>query len=681
MRDAASSPAAQQAVLALDMVEDVLLQVKRLPGRVDRRAIVSSLEAAIAALHRVADSGLNEPDHFDRIDAARACAAQAADTVFARDPGPVGSGLKARLDAVERALEHAREAAIDAAVVADRGKLEARAREPVPAPRPFRVSRGVPELHALERDLIRARVDTAAPSDFVFHESDVPDAASQDQGLPDDEQPSVAEDFDDEPEPELAPVDAVKRLTVLGERRADRCLDPLAKSGYEGEIDQLRRLSRDCIEEIGAMSNLRRLRDGERYRRSALLRFEQRMLDALDALVVLGEPFVVGGTGGRALERFDVIDTVVAYGRDALAAEPGRAFARTFALGCIAGDDAVRATVLALKQSHPYTYAAQRQALSLASNDAIVPAMRRLCGDRQPQLVALAVDVLAARALAGGGEIDLGTVAPLLEHPHASVRAAAARSLIACDRAGALPHLIDVCEREVEDDVLLMAYRSLVLLGHGRGVALTRQRLEEERDAAGQLAPHTRVALMQLLALCGEARDAELLAALYEGDPAESLALGFHGGVGLVAPLLARLDAGGSGFTRQRRGAARALWRITGAERQRERPSAQHDDYDLHDDHRGWTAWWQEHGERFDPALRHRFGQLHHPGSAARELRGENVPTDIRRMCADELAIALGRRPIPTGALVAQQEALLDAHAPALEAVTTGGRWPQLADA
>ena len=68
--------------------------------------------------------------------------------------------------------------------------------------------------------------------------------------------------------------------------------------------------------------------------------FERRLLENLDALVALGQPV--------AARSVDVLAAAQRYAAEAVVADPMRAFARSFVLCCVEGEDTVRAAALAL---------------------------------------------------------------------------------------------------------------------------------------------------------------------------------------------------------------------------------------------------------------------------------------------------------------------------------------------
>lgn len=667
------SPAVRQARLARDVVEEILLGVKMLPRRVDRPKIVQAFESTLIALTDLAASSLDKSDHLDLLTEARGRLAGARAVLASHDEGTRVTTMLERLRAVERALELSREATIDALVFVQSDVLNAelarRGLERLPEPEAFGVSFGVPRLFALERDALRANVDVAAPSHYIFDEEL---GAIHDPG-------DTTEAFDSriELDPEEDTLDhdddaVVRRLTLLG---GDDLEHPGMVSGVAGELAHLERIARDCMEEIGMLSNMRRLRDHERFRWPAIQRFEQRILNDLDALLAMATPFYSCVGHEARVRGVDVLDAVLRYSRDSPAIHEGRAFARAFVLGCVAGEDTVRALVLALKQSHPQTHAAQARALSIAKNPAIDAAMRALTTDEDPRLVALALDVLDARA-----DGDTVTALQLLEHPHPDIRARAARALgTSRDRDAALAALQPTLDEEIEDQVWVAAVEAAIMLRSAEGVRLARERLAEALEEPEILGAATRTRLMQVLAVTGGAQDGELLAELYLGDRDAATALGFAGHVQHVDVLLDAISPptvfAGPG---QLAAAADALVRITGAPMQRVRHDGDRDFYDVHTDHERWNAWWDDNRKRFDPKLRYRFGEPWSPIATIDELLRDEVPHGLRKLLALELDLTLGRRTIHLSHLAAAQERSLGRARASLGDDFEPGAWPRL---
>jgi hypothetical protein len=368
-----------------------------------------------------------------------------------------------------------------------------------------------------------------------------------------------------------------------------------------------------------------------------------------------------------------VVAFALRVGREALATDTTRAFARTFAVGCVAGEDTARAAVLALKRSHPYTYRAQSEALALASNPAVARALVRMCGEDDRRLIGTALDVLIAR-----GEVDIGVVAPLLGHVDSGVRERAAKLLaLAEQRVGAAQLLSAALRREVEDDVTVAAAESLVLLGAEEGLEWARERLAEEIEDPGSMRRDLRVRLMMLLGIAGRAEDWETLATLFIGLKNQAAALGFHGHVALVEQLIAALEGGPDARAHlgaaEMKEAALALWRITGADLHVRSDGRIVDAYDLETSHAGWRAWWQAAKDRFDPKMRYRFGEPFCGLHSVAELERDGVPMNLRQNCATELGVLLRAPPLRLTDYARRQRDTIAAQRADVEAAMAAG--------
>ncbi len=655
--DAAVAPAVRAARVARDVVDDVLLQLGRLGGRFDRRALLEGLESARAALDVLERSALDDADHLDCHEVARQRLAACIETVDAADVGD-GERLSRRLLSVERSIERARSAAIDALVAGQSSRLHADRRGIVSADadaeNPFGASVGVPRLFTLPRAPAATHIDKAIPEDFV------PRTFEDDERAPDpDDEELLAsllaaadegqrDALADEPELE---VDPDKRLELILDGPSG---DPARAGGLDGELAQLRRMARDCLEDIGAVANLRRLEPTERFDWAAMERFERRMGASLDALVSLGTPFFSASAKGARHLGLDVVEQALTYGRDAVTADPGRCYARTFVLGSLAGEDTPRAAILALKQSPRYTHRAQTQALSLSANPAVDGALLQLCHDSDSDMVRVALDALYARKTG-----DFATFVTLVEHVDDTIRARALRGLgLVAERDVALELLAGRLIEETSDLVKAAAAEAMTLLGHARGVAYASERLGDEAEEPGGLPSEVRLRLMMLLGTAGREEDFRVLGHVFRGNPGEALALGLHGHFALAELLFdcltseePRLLLGPS----QRTEVAEALIRITGA------PLLvnETDRYSARADAAAWFAWWREFADELDVERRYRWGKLWSPLAAVQELEADDVPHHVRQACALELAVSLGERPMMLHTFALSQRAEL----------------------
>ena len=633
---AQQSPAARQAAIARDVLERVMLDIKRMPGSIDRRLVADVMEEAMGRLVRIVDQPMHAPDHLDRLGLAQRDVKRARQVVEDQVAGTTGERYVRSMRGVEAALAAAREATIEAVVATQND-----ASIPTFVREPFGGSLGSPRLHHIDRDPLQTLVDTEAIRAMEHHVVD--DAAASEprddeDGLELSDEVDALRPEDDEEDPDFMrvplplEVDADKRLQMLAKPSSE--LDTTV-AGIDGEIAQARRIVRDCLEEIGNLGNLRILKAHERFGVN-VLGFEQRLLNDLDAVIALSHPFYLLSGNQARFRGLDVLTEVLAYSRGAFTADPVRTFARAFVLSCVEGQDAVRAAILGLKQSHPLTHRAQTQAFSLGTNPGIVPAMKRLCADDDGAMVRVGLDVLLLR-----NEVDFAIAVPLLEHPRDAVRARAARCLGLVDETqAATSQLNALLETEIEDEVIVAAVESLVLLGSPDGLPHVRERLAEELEDPGMLTEPARKDLMDVLALCGGRKDAELLAAHMQLAPLTAEALGWHGHIGHVEPLIEMLKTPRhSGDRRKHEIVSRALHRITGAELQEPRMQTELDFYAVTIDAPMWELWWREHQDQFQADVRYRFGQPYTAMSTLLELQRDDVPMGYRERCARELAI------------------------------------------
>lgn len=400
--------------------------------------------------------------------------------------------------------------------------------------------------------------------------------------------------------------------------------------GAPGETAMLRRLARELMEEVGTLGGLCSPCIARAWSRG-IVAFEDRLLAAFDALVALSRPIV--SIDGAELH-FDVLGELLAYSSDTDIPDPVRAFARTFVLSCVEGEDCVRAALVFMRQAHSATYPAHRDALMLGSNPLIGSAMHRLCEDGSGPLVRVALDVLNARR-----EATIPVLVPLFEHPDAGVRLRAVRCLAVCgERNAAISMLAHVVFDETDSRIVAAAMRALVRRGEPYGLESARRVLRDNRIEHEELHSDARLELLGLLGIAGNASDGPTLQAALAYRPREAEALGWHGSADHVEPLLAALQAAEStpGKTLFCAGITRALVRITGAELLDAMGNPRLDSS-------AWKAWWAQNQTRFTSALRYRFGRPYLPSATLDEIGTEGVTTADRESCVVEIdAITAG---------------------------------------
>ena len=538
-----------------DVIEQVVLDLPSLPPRVNRAPLVALLERALGLAAQAAGCSADDPDHLALTSAASTALVGAASVLQLAASRQDAAPLLDRLRSAQRALEVYRREALEA--------MDA-SRPPRPGAPParLRASVGVPALHRLDRRPLAPRARFTA-------------AAGDDHG------------------------------DAEHEGRRVRSEEPSAVL----LLDQLRRLAQDCFAELGELGNLRAPSEEVPWS-PELARFEARLLADLDAVAALGQRVIFDGEPALQL---DVLDELLAFADDELCPDPGRAFARAFILGCVEGDDAARAAVLALRQSDPLTHDAQRSALALASSPCLAPALEGLVLDRDPALATLALDVLRARR-----EGDTALAAVLLAHPEPRARRSAALFLGASREGNsAVALLLAALDVELDGTAFGGAVESLIRLGRRAGLTAARARLQGDVDV-GEGSPANgpgHVVLLRVLALAGGPGDAALLLRAFAAAPSEAITdlLGWHGHPGSVDPLsraLTEACAGPDGGERPRALAeaiALAIHRITGAE---VTPTAE--------GARAFAAWWSEHRDQLGSEAERRIDG----GRPARYRRG-----------------------------------------------------------
>ena len=660
------SPAARLAAVARDVVEEVLLSVRRLPRTIDRPRIVSALEAALGALHMLSQSALRDPDHIDRLAAAQEHVTQSRKRIEEHDASKQIDRLVARIRGVERALESTRDDTIGAIVRDQQGALDGADNLSVKnEERPFSVSGGAPEAFEWTRPPMRIHADVLAPGSAVFDERNEA-AVLADPANTTSESFTGGVGFAEDDDEIIDGPDVVRRLEVLGGRHFEHAE---MATGAKGEVAQLKRIARDCFEELGAMWTVRQRLGNERFAWKPTVAFEARMLRSLDALIALGTVGHSVDTGQKLM--FDVLEETIAWSNDGPTTDAHRSFVRAFVLGNVEGEDTARALVAALKQSTPYTYNAQRDAMGLSTNKAVAKLARRLVHDDETALVSIALDVLLALDIDDEADALL-----LLDHPRSGVRCRAAALLSWGPRKVALGALAEHMSHEVDDDVVLAAAEAMTRQGSDVGTVHARRLLTDELDDPHNLFPPLRARLMQLLAVAGGAEDGGLLDAHFDGSPEHCLALGAHGHIGHVDTLLQAISPELASYSspNQRHNAAAALLRITGAPLSEERAGHVSDQYVVRSDSQLWTEWWHANRANFEPNKRYRFGKAYDGRQTTEELSREEVPLDVRRILSFELNTLLGKRALNTGDYAAQQVSQLrSAHDEIVAAVDEGG--------
>ncbi len=281
-----------------------------------------------------------------------------------------------------------------------------------------------------------------------------------------------------------------------------------------GELAQLQAIARDCFEDIGSLSNLRRLYDHEPWIDAA--KFEQRLLDNLDAVVSLDLPI------DPAAPRLGLAEALFAYATEWTIPDYGRTFALAFTLCCLDSETAMRWVILALRRSHPRTFPAFVDAFVLGSNPAIDRALAELCRSDESALVEVALEAMTRR-----GRPDMASVVLVLMRPSVSL---AAKSIALATRlppASAMPLLTRLLDN-TNPLIAAHAASALLTLGEARGSKHLRAFLQQDRHNEPQHRLARQVAF-ESLCLLGSSFDRSLLAVEATAVPENVPWLGWHG--------------------------------------------------------------------------------------------------------------------------------------------------------
>jgi hypothetical protein len=652
------SPGVSAAIGARNAVDEALLAIPSIPLEMDRAAIGDRLLRAVQCAYAVIDSDVLAPVHHDGLTEAAALVREArAMLVRAGDPR--------RAAALREALEHLDFAGatldVGALAVAQiqftrRSELRVAAggAEP-PQPRPFRVSIGLPVLHAFARRPLVPDVslDPVVP---IAAEASPPRPVKRPETI-DALEAFAAAARSGELQRELARVDL--RAPPAGE---DEPL-PLPYEPAIEEAEMLRRLARDCLEDIAAHRDLRKPNAIETWLDQRP--FEQRLLDNIDCFAALGAP---------------ALPLVSLFFAEAKAPDPGRAFALALALGSIEGRDTIDAAVATLEHSEPETYPGWTEGFWLAPSPAIDGAMADLCTSSRPELVALALDVLFARG-AAHDEVISG----LLARAEPEIARRVTRALAtALPRRDAMELLELRCDT-ADDHAFFEAIVALLRRGHGGAL----DRLRAAVDVSSR-----RSAALALLCFVGRPSDGARLLAAAISEPSATLVrgLGRFGHVDAVEVLIGLLSHEDPEIAGA---AAESLDLITGAgmretieepweielppeaEEMGSLPVPTRKVDKLVADPARWSAWIAEHGERFERDVKYRGGAPFVPLMIVGELSSKLTPPERRFDAARELELVTGVRSCfsPDDWVVRQEAQLADLRERVAALHATPGAW------
>lgn len=661
-----TGPGHAAARLGRASIEEALFALPRIPVALPREDLRDRLLRAIHCLYGALDADVIALAHLDGLTEAGAMARESrAILERAGDPAAL-EALRltiAHLSEAEAALLRGADAVREIQLERRTEIVSGAAQGPLPA-RPLRASVGLPQLHAPARLRILPHV-----------------SVDPDPPLP---EPAAA------PPPPPAP--APRTFAELEAFAADAASGTLARRLMGGdapappapveeapyapfepaveEVQVLRDLARDCLEDIAAGRSLRKRNALESWLDQGP--FEQRLLENIDAFAALG--------GG-------VLPQVSLFHTEARAPDPERAFAVALTLGCIEGSDTVGAAVMTLKQSPPEEHPGWIEGLSLAPSPAIDAAMADLCAAKRPELVALALDVLHAR-----GAISAEALAPALSRPEPAIRVRAARALArALPSREAIPLLEEMLAEPADDQLFLAAAEALLCRGHARALSALRALVTE---GAGPRSPRQEGAL-GLLCMAGRATDVDLLIAAVSAQPTARLlrGLGRFGHVESLPALLAHLHHLDAELVAA---AAEALERITGAGLREiieepwevELPPEAADAVGalpipmrkverVITDPERWSAWLTGNARRFDGRLKYRAGVPFTPLQIVAELEAPATPLEAREEATLELALVTGLRFgfSPSDWVAQQQRALTELRVRVGSLSVAAGAW------
>lgn len=597
-------------------LEAVLLGLRELPWGAPRASLAQAIEPLLADLSVLAGLDPEIETYFPTIDRVLVGLRGLAEA-FA----PMGESLpvsRARelVGSCDRALRALREASIDALV-------------------------------ALSDRRLRAASDAAGAPARTFQASVTEPAKSVALEGP----PRVLVDLS----PERDPDDELDAEDALDEVEEDLLSRGPARSPEEALVlEHLRAFCRDCLGDLASLGSLREPLPEMPW--LVAEPFEERLLANLDALHALAaEP--------RALpEAFNVYEEVQRWAREAPVVDRGRELARALVFAGTAGEHALRAVLLTLKQAPPEVHGAYRDGFALSHHPAVPGLMRELLAESDTRLSLLALDVLSALH-----DVGVTEAAPLASHRDAGVRIAAARALgLSPDRPAAIELLRDCLEDEEDPMVAIAFARSLLRHRRPEGLDWARRALEAE-DIDEH--PARRLGCLELVALAGGPMDEESALAALGLSPRDARLAGMFGSAAMVPELIDSLGA--ANRLRRNTGpwvhplevaAAAALERITGAGLRDESESVV--DYDQRAEPplaaEVWSAWWRQNEALVPKGRKLRFGRPWEPRLTVSELAGPSR-TEVRADLAFELAIATGEDRFDPNDWVARQRAELAA--------------------
>lgn len=578
----ATSPAHAPARAARKRIEFIASSLRDNPAPFDRQAVADRLARAIRALYAVLDTSVEAPAHSDGLTECVRVLGEAKGLLL-----PFGITV---LDDVIAMVARAGDEVVDV-MLARRGDPRSVHSARLVPERPFQASIALPRLHALARSPISPPLDMSA---------NVPIDAPKAKKLPPAKPKTLAElraAKNAPPEPEAPPpVEAPAPAPA-----------PLVVD--DGEV--LRRIARDCLEDVAGLRMLRHPVPTETWADQAP--FEQRLLDNVDAFVALGQA---------------ALRAVTLFHADAPAPDPSRGFAVALTLGCIEGTDTTDVAIATMRQAPPEEMPGFAEGFILAPSPAIDVELAALLDAPNPALAGVALDVLGAR-----GSLPPDAPERILPRGDAALDAKLALALgRALPKTKALTVLANLADDGKHDAILPLVWTSLLR----RGDNDVRTRLRAARTPAA----------LRLLALSGRGDDVALLTdALREPGPELVRAVARHGHVDALPALIALLDSKDEELVPV---VAAALDFMTNAGLRKvelvpwsPESTAMREVVTPIADRAAWTQWYTQMKPRLDPRLKMRHGVPFTPGMIAAELEAA-VPAGLRDEAALELVIASG---------------------------------------
>ncbi|WP_437708913.1 hypothetical protein WMF45_32235 [Sorangium sp. So ce448] len=632
------SPGKNAAVLAQRSIEDALALVPEIPFQMDRAGIGDRLRRAVQCAYAVLDSDVLAPVHHDGLTEAAALVREARALLAQAGDPREASALDRAIGGLDLATSALAMGATAVAQIqlARRSELTgggARSSEP-PRERPFRASQGTPSLHAFAR---RPLVPELALDPVVpLREAQPPPRKLKQPATLDALKAFAAAAATGEIEKKLG--EDGGGAASGADHAPEAAAEEPPRFVYEPAIEEaemLRRLGRDCLDDIAIHRDLRTPNAIETWLDQEP--FEQRLLDNLDCFASVGAA---------------ALPLVSLYFAEAKAPDPGRAFAVALALGAIEGRDTVDAAVATLKHSAPETYPGWIEGLWLAPNPEIDAAMVDLAAGPRAPLAALALEVLTLRQAV---PFELASRLAWSARPELAERAV--RSLAAAGpRDEAIAVIEGVLACTASDAVFLAGAEAAMRRGHGPTRSLLRATL------ADRASPARAAGVAWLLCLGGNAGDLGPLLSFTGAAPSARLARGL-GRFGHVEALGFLVSLLGSGDEPLVEAAAEALERITGAglrETVEEPwevelppeveaavlgealPIPVRKVEKIVADPARWEVYLRRSARRLDPEVRMRGGRPFAVMSIVDELEARSTPPPRRHEAALELWIATG---------------------------------------